>query len=152
MSALYAAVVAEALGVPLDLLNMEGACVLGESLRWFHRGMPSAGWPTASVDLPLGVVLDTALGRARPEDVPVRNSMTYELGDVDEVGLAITDAVALPGDAVLVSAAAKDSNNARDDGPGGGVRVGRGARRSRRAQSLRCRRSRGLSRRWRGSC
>jgi len=116
VSALYA-VVAEALGVPPDLLNMEGACVLGESLRWFHRGMPSAGWPTASVDLPLGVVLDTALGRARPEDVPVRNSMTYELGDVDEVGLAITDAVALPGDAVLVSAAAEDSPNPRDDGP-----------------------------------
>ena len=116
VSALYA-VVAEALGVPLDLLNMEGACVLGETLRWFHRGMPSAGWPTASVDLPLGGVLDTALGRARPEDVPVRNSMTYELGDADEVGLAITDAVALPGDAILVSAAAEDSPNPRDDGP-----------------------------------
>ena len=115
VSALYA-VVAEVLGVPVDLLNMEGACVLGETLRWFHRGMPSAGWPTASVDLPLGLALDTAIGRARPEDVPVVNSMTYELGDV-EVGLAITDAVALPDGAVLVSAAAEDSPNPRDDGP-----------------------------------
>ena len=116
VSALYA-VVAEAMGVPLDLLNLEGACVLGQTLRWFHRGMPSAGWATASVDLPLGVVLDLALGRARPEDVPVTTSMTYELGEVDEVGLAITDAVALPGGAVLVSAAAEDSPNPRDDGP-----------------------------------
>ena len=116
LAPLYA-VVARALGVEADLLNMEGACVLGETLRWFHRGMPSAGWPSASVDLPLAAALDAALGRAAPEGVPVTDVLTYDLGEVDGVGLAITDAVALPDGAVLVSAAAEDSPNPRDDGP-----------------------------------
>ena len=116
VAALYD-VVAEVLGVPLDLLNMEGACILGQTLRWYHRGMPSAGWPSGSVDLPLAAALDAALGRAEPEDVPVTNPLTYHLGEVDEVGLAITDAIALPDGAVLVSAAAEDSPNPRDDGP-----------------------------------
>ena len=51
------------------------------------------------------------------KDVPVTNHLTYRVGDVDEVGLAITDAVALPDGSVLVSAAAEDSPNPRGDGP-----------------------------------
>ncbi len=116
MSALYA-VVSRVLDVEPDLLNMEGACVLGETLRWFHRGMPSAGWPSSSVDLPLATVVEAALGRAGPEDVPVVGTLSYDLGEVDGVGLAITDAVPLPDGSVLVSAAAEDSPNPRDDGP-----------------------------------
>lgn len=116
VAALYD-VVAGVLGVPLDLLNMEGACLLGQTLRWYHRGMPSAGWPSGSVDLPLAAALEVALGRAAPEGVPVTNPLAYHLGDVDEVGLAITDAIALPDGAVLVSAAAEDSPHPRDDGP-----------------------------------
>lgn len=116
MTALYA-VVAQALGVAPDLLNMEGACVLGETVRWFHRGMPSAGWPSSSVDLPLEAALQAALGRAGSKDVPVADATTYDLGEVDGVGLAITDAVALPDGSVLVSAAAEDSPHPRDDGP-----------------------------------
>ena len=116
VTALYD-VVARVLGVPLDLLNMEGACVLGRTLRWYHRGMPSAGWPSGSVDLPLAAALDVVLGRTAPEDVPVTGHVTYHLGDVDGVGLAITDAIALPDGAVLVSAAAEDSPHPRDDGP-----------------------------------
>jgi hypothetical protein len=110
-------VVAGVLDVPLDLLNMEGACVLGTALRWYHRGMPSAGWPSRSVDLPLGAAVDAVLGRAAPADVPVTHPVTYHLGAVDDVGLAITDAIALPDGAVLVSAAAEDSPHPRDDGP-----------------------------------
>ena len=116
LAALYA-VVARVLGLEPGLLNMEGACVLGETLRWFHRGMPSAGWPSSSVDLPLASALEAALGRVGPEDVPVTGSLAYDLGEVDGVGLAITDAVALPDGTVLVSAAAEDSPNPRDDGP-----------------------------------
>ena len=37
MTALYA-VVARVLDVEIGQLNMEGACVLGQTLRWFHRG------------------------------------------------------------------------------------------------------------------
>ncbi len=116
LSALYP-VVADALSVGLDALNMEGACVLDRHLRWFHRGLPSAGLPSGSVDLELDTALAAVLGRAKPESVPVTGPRHYELGEVAGVGLAVTDAVALPGGAILVSAAAEDSPNARDDGP-----------------------------------
>lgn len=100
--------VAVALGVPDDVLNLEGACLVGDRLRWFHRGLPAAGWPSASVDLPLDVPLHEAI----PDGV-----LHYDLGTVAGVGLAVTDAVAIGGGLVLVSAAAEDSPNTYDDGP-----------------------------------
>lgn len=100
--------VAVALGVPHDVLNLEGACLVGDRLRWFHRGLPAAGWPSASVDLPL----DVPLHEASPDGV-----LRYDLGTVAGVGLAVTDAVALGDGLVLVSAAAEDSPNTYDDGP-----------------------------------
>jgi hypothetical protein len=116
MSPLYC-VVADALDVELDALNLEGACVVGGSLRWFHRGLPAAGLRSGSVDLELAETLAAVLGRADPASVPVTNTRHYDFGEVDGIGLAATDAVALPGGAILVSAAAEDSPNARDDGP-----------------------------------
>ncbi len=55
--------------------------------------------------LPLGV-LD--LEGADPAAVGVRTPRRYPLGEVDGVGLAVTDAVVLPDGRVLVSAAAED--------------------------------------------
>jgi hypothetical protein len=111
LTALYDRVAAR-LGVPPEVLNLEGACLVDDRLRWFHRGLPAAGWPSASVDLPLGTPLGEALARAQPTHV-----LRYDLGSVDGVGLAVTDAVSLGGGLVLVSAAAEDSPNAYDDGP-----------------------------------
>ena len=113
---LYARVAA-ALGVPVSHLNLEGACRLGDRLRWFNRGNLSAGVPSASVDLDLAALTAALtgtgdLGAVRP-DRPLR----YELGEVAGVGLAVTDAVALPEGRVLLSAAAEDTPNAVDDGP-----------------------------------
>jgi hypothetical protein len=116
LTVLYAAV-AEALDVDADGLNLEGACVLGETLRWFHRGLPSAGLPSGSVDLPLDRLLDVVLGRAEPEALTVTNPRSYDLGTADGAGLAVTDAVCLPDGRILASAVAEDSPNARDDGP-----------------------------------
>ena len=116
MTELYG-VAADALEVPLDALNLEGACVLGGTLRWFHRGLPSAGQPSASVDLDLVEVLAAVHGRAGADTITVAASRRYALGSVANVGLAITDAVALPGHGVLCAAAAEDSPNTRDDGP-----------------------------------
>ena len=113
---LYAAV-ADALGVTADDLNLEGACQVGAVLRWFHRGLPSAGLPAGSVDLGLAEVLAAASGTGDPAAVPVRDPRHYDLGEVEGVGLAVTDAVVLPDGSVLVSAAAEDAPNARDDGP-----------------------------------
>ncbi len=113
---LYAAV-ADALGVTADDLNLEGACVVGDVLRWFHRGLPSGGLPSGSVDLGLTEVLAAASGSGDAAAVPVRHPRRYDLGEVEGVGLAVTDAVALPDGSVLVSAAAEDAPNPRDDGP-----------------------------------
>ena len=107
--------IAEALEVPADQLNLEGACVVGQSLRWFQRGLPSAGAPTASVDLPLEGLLDAVSGR--PASVRVASVRRYDLGGVAGVGLAVTDAVALDQGLVLVSAAAEDAPSTYDDGP-----------------------------------
>jgi hypothetical protein len=114
LAPLYARVT-EALGVLPDQLNLEGACVVGDVLRWFQRGLPSAGAPTASVDLPLDALLAAASGGT--PHVPVRAVHRYDLGAVAGVGLAVTDAVTLADGLVLVSAAAEDSPSTYDDGP-----------------------------------
>ncbi|MGK5682156.1 DUF6910 family protein [Actinoplanes sp. URMC 104] len=108
--------VAAALGIPLAQLNLEGACPVGERLRWFQRGNSAAGVPTASVDVDLAALL-AATGGAVAEAIEVTGVRRYELGAVRGVSLAVTDAVALPDGRVLVSAAAEDTPNAVDDGP-----------------------------------
>jgi hypothetical protein len=102
--------VARVLDLAADDLNLEGACLLGDDLRWFARGNLRAGVPSASVDVDLAALL-------RGGPVEVRSPRTYDLGAVDGVGLTVTDAVALPDGRVLVSAAAEDTPNAVDDGP-----------------------------------
>lgn len=116
LAALYAAV-ARRLGVDADLLNLEGACVVGDVLRWFQRGLPDAGVPTASVDLDVRALLAALRGDVHAADVPVTGERRYDLGGARGVGLAVTDAVALADGAVLVSAAAEDTPDPRDDGP-----------------------------------
>jgi hypothetical protein len=116
MTPVYAAVAA-ALGVDLELLNLEGACIVGDALRWFHRGLPSAGLPSASVDLDLATALAAAMGERASTDVTVSRPVHYDVGEADGVSLAITDVVALAGGDLIASAAAEDSPNPRDDGP-----------------------------------
>lgn len=116
LTALYRRV-GEALGVDADDLNLEGACPVGDVLRWFHRGLPSAGLRSASVDLGLPALLAAASGTGSVAAVPVSGHRQYDLGEVAGVGLAVTDAAVVPGGAVLASAAAEDSPNPRDDGP-----------------------------------
>ncbi|WRL65197.1 hypothetical protein U6N30_05870 [Blastococcus brunescens] len=72
---------------------------------------------SSSVDVPLQELVSAVLGRSDAHSVPIGRSHVYELGEVDGVGLAVTDAIALPDGRVLLSAAAEDSPNAVDDGP-----------------------------------
>jgi hypothetical protein len=109
--------VAQRLGVPLAHLNLEGASRHGATVRWFNRGNPAAGVRSGSVDLPLAPMVAAVLGSARAAAVPVGRPRGYALGEVDGVGLEVTDAIALPDGRVLLSAAAEDSPNAVDDGP-----------------------------------
>ena len=108
--------VAGSLGLDPDDLNLEGACIVDRSLRWFHRGLPTAGLPSGSVDLDLGAALSAAAGQLDGSLQPGA-PRTYDLGSVHGVGLAITDVVALPDGDLLACAAAEDSPNPRDDGP-----------------------------------
>lgn len=101
--------VVTALGIADHQLNLEGACVVADRLRWFQRGLPSAGAPTSSVDVDLA-------GLLRGQGVAGRVH-AYDLGAVEGVGLAVTDAVALTDGRLLVSAAAEDSPTTYDDGP-----------------------------------
>ena len=119
---LYRAVTA-ALGIAADRLNLEGACVAGDRLRWFQRGNSAAGVPSASVDVDLAALLAAVRGAAGADRVEVGDVRRYDLGTVAGVALAVTDAVALPDGRVIVSAAAEDTPNAIDDGPVVGAAV-----------------------------
>ncbi len=115
LSPLYARV-AERLGRPVEHLNLEGASRHGDVVRWFNRGNLAAGVCSSSVDVPLEGIVAAVLGRGAAS-VPITQPRRYELGEVEGVGLAVTDAITLPDGRVLLSAAAEDSPNAIDDGP-----------------------------------
>ena len=109
--------VAERLGLAMDDLNLEGASRHGDTLRWFNRGNLAAQVPSGSVDVPVEGLVAALLGRADAGAPPIERPRRYQLGEVEGVGLAVTDAIALPDGRVLVSAAAEDTPNAVDDGP-----------------------------------
>ncbi|SEP05902.1 hypothetical protein SAMN05660991_03047 [Trujillonella endophytica] len=109
--------VAEALGAAPGHLNLEGGSRHGDTVRWFQRGNLAAGVPSASVDLPLDALVAALLGEVAAAAVPIGGVQRYALGEVGGVGLAVTDAVALPDGRTLLSAAAEDTPNAVDDGP-----------------------------------
>lgn len=116
LTPVYAAV-ATALGIAPEQLNLEGACRVGGHLRWFQRGNATAGVASASVDVDAAALLAAVTGALDPAAVPVGNPRRYDLGTVDGVALAVTDAVALPDGRLLLSTAAEDTPNAYDDGP-----------------------------------
>lgn len=116
--------VGRALGVPEARLNLEGACVVDERLRWFQRGDRRRGVANASVDVDLATLLAAILGDTDPTTVPIGGVRRYNLdvlddrsGDNGGVPLGITDAVALADGRVLVCAAAEDTDDPVEDGP-----------------------------------
>jgi hypothetical protein len=111
------AAAADALGVPAGQLNLEGASRAGDVLRWYQRGNLAAGVSSAGVEVPLADLVAVLLGRADAGSVRLGAVHVLDLGEVAGVGLAVTDAVALPDGRELLSAAAEDTPNAVDDGP-----------------------------------
>ncbi len=104
--------VADALGIPAAALNLEGACVVDRTLRWFQRGNARLEVPSASAAVDLPALLAAIDGAADPAAIAVADVAVHDLGP-----LAITDAVALADGRILVSAAAEDTAHAVDDGP-----------------------------------
>ena len=109
--------VAAAFGLAADELNLEGVTVHHDRLRWFNRGNLHAGVPDQSIDVDLTALVDALVGEANPAVVEIGNVHRFRIGSVGDVGLAVTDAVALPDGTTLISAAAEDTPNAVDDGP-----------------------------------
>jgi len=107
-------------------LNVEGAAVMGATLRLFNRGNGAARDGlvpvNASCDLDLAALLaflrDPAADPPRPTHV-----VRYDLGAIGGLPLTFTDAAAVPG-ALLYAAAAEDSPDATRDGPVAGCAIG----------------------------
>jgi hypothetical protein len=116
LAPLYASV-AQQLGLPPEHLNLEGASRREATISWFNRGNLAAGVRSGSVDVPLDALVGALLGRVQAAAVPLGPPRSYDLGEAEGVGLAVTDAIALPDGRVLLSAAAEDTPNAVDDGP-----------------------------------
>lgn len=114
--------VGEALEIPAERRNLEGACVIDGHLRWFQRGDVRAGVPDASIDVPLADLLAAVTGDVHAAEVPLGAVRRYDLaaagvGGLGDVPLAVTDAVALADGRVLVSTAAEDTDDPVADGP-----------------------------------
>jgi hypothetical protein len=122
--------VGRALEVPDARRNLEGACVVGEHLRWFQRGDRRRGVVDASVDVDLAALLAAVAGEGDPGAIPVGDVRRYDLAALgradhagpsvaerDRVPLGITDAVTLADGRVLVAAAAEDTDGPVADGP-----------------------------------
>ncbi|MFL5381118.1 MAG: DUF6929 family protein [Longimicrobiaceae bacterium] len=99
-------------------LNVEGAAVLGGTLRLFNRGN---GAPRGGL-LPVNASCDVELA-ALFGAPSIRNVVQYDLGTIEGLPLTFTDAETL-GDAILYAAAAEDSPDAVRDGPVAGCAIG----------------------------
>ncbi len=115
LGGLYAAV-AQALELPEASLDLQGVARNGGVLRWFQRGS-GAQLSNGSVDVDVAGLVAALRGRLDPAVVPLRAARRYDLGEVGGVALGATDAVALPGGRVLLSAVAQVTPNSRFGGP-----------------------------------
>jgi hypothetical protein len=116
LAALYDRV-RDALGLDATGLNLEGACVIGERLRWFQRGHGPTGIPSASVDLPWRDLVASIDEGGDPSAIELGAVRHYDLGAMAGLAFAITDAVVLDDGRVCVSATAEDAPDAVEDGP-----------------------------------
>ena len=107
-------------------LNIEGAAVVGETLRLFNRGngAPRDGLlpVNASCELDLAAFLAWLRHPSTPPP-PLRNIVQYDLGAIGSHPLTLTDAAAAGG-AILYAAAAEQSPDATRDGPVAGSAIG----------------------------
>lgn len=109
--------VAAVLDLNQDQINLEGACVVGDRLRWFQRGHAPSGVPSASVDLDVADVVAVLTTGSELVSIDIGRARHYDLGSFDGLPLAITDAVVLPDGTVCVSATAEDTLDPVADGP-----------------------------------
>lgn len=96
--------------------NIEGAVLVGDVLRLFHRGDGSRNDPSASIDMPASCLDGTG---AR-----VLSTATYDLGSINGVPFAFTDATRLGDDAILYTAVAAEGHAVDREGKPISVAIG----------------------------
>ena len=106
--------VAEVLGVRGDRLNLEGACLVGDRLRWFHRANAAAGTPSASVDVDASALLAAVTGHGAAADAGVSDSSAAADVGVSDSGTAADVGVSDSGAAA--DAGVSDSGTGADVG------------------------------------
>jgi hypothetical protein len=89
-----------------------------------HQGASNAGVPSASVDLAWRELVAALHGEHDPTKIAVDPVRRYDLGDLDGVGLSVTDAATLDDGRIGVSATAEDAPDTIADGPVAGSVLG----------------------------
>ena len=109
-------------------LNVEGAVVLGDTLRLFQRGngAPRDGLSpvNATADVSLAALLAWLDAGARAEPPALARIVQYDLGSVAGVPYTFTDAAAFDAARILFLAGAEDSPDTYRDGAILGARIG----------------------------
>jgi hypothetical protein len=95
---------------------IEGAVLRGDVLRLFHRGSDARTDPSATVDLPASS-LDGSGARSL-------STTTFDLGSLDGVPFAFTDAAGFDDGRILYTAVASKGHSAHTEGVPLGVAVG----------------------------
>lgn len=102
----------------IDALNVEGACVMGDQLWIMHRGNRGSSGNVVA-ELSLERVMNSILGDAQIDPGELAALRSYELGDLDGIPLAFSDATPLGGDLLVFTASAEDPGA---DGRDGAIR------------------------------
>jgi hypothetical protein len=106
----------------IEGLNIEGASVLGDRLVLLHRGGPDG--PNAVAELALGAVLESVRGDGRIDPHELVDLRAYDLGTLDGVPLAFSDATPLGVEVLVFTASAEARGGAGRDGAIHGSVVG----------------------------
>lgn len=104
----------------IDELNIEGAVVVGDTLRLLHRGGEAGG--NALIDVELGSI--TRVLDGHPLVPNVKAITLVELGTLGGVPLGFSDACALPDGSLVFTASAEATDNPIFDGAVTGSIVG----------------------------
>jgi hypothetical protein len=103
-------------------LNVEGACVMGDRLWLLHRGGPRS--PNVVAQLALDAVLASVASDGRIDPHELAGTRAYDLGELDGVPLAFSDATPLGGEVLVFTASAEAQGGATPDGAIHGSVVG----------------------------
>jgi hypothetical protein len=111
------------LSTRIKQLNIEGLVVTKQTVRLFHRGSHENS-KSAVIDIDTSQFIRDLHDTHSPTANAILNIRQYDLGKLNGLDLAFTDASMLPDGRILFLAAAENSRNAYDDGSTAGSAVG----------------------------